>query len=334
MTSATDRYKICVDVGERSADYKWHIIDTEADIDLRNSLFTYKDELRKRFAEYRQQNICPHSNTVFGEAMGLSEANKHLNVTKRGFTGPPPEKVCTYCWNEVKRRIDEQEQKKETIKTKYDNLGFVLRWKQKGRAREEWYDISVSPETTFNELDTLLRRQFSTLDSMHVRLYGLEDEYLDSSLEIYGGIMEGITDKPQSRTPPITIREVFEENQLTEGDRLSLAYDLATHRSFYCIIKKAVDPRFCDPDEIAESAIIDATDTAVIENCKSKTTEPSTNTDTTAKEYTKDNDSETSSPDEKDKQTPDKSVEDVIDSLSSKLDAETESADIDTIIEE
>jgi len=64
------------------------------------------------------------------------------------------------------------------VESRIGTTGYRLRWKQKGRAREEWYDVVVRPETTIAELDRLVCR-FSTLDDLHLRMYGLEDEYLD-----------------------------------------------------------------------------------------------------------------------------------------------------------
>jgi hypothetical protein len=313
----TDRYHICVDVGERSTDYAWHIIDTEVEYTERRSLFEdLKDEYVKELRRYREQNICPFGNTIHGEAMQLSAANEHLNTQKDGFTGDPPEKVCSYCWNEVKNRIKEQQQTDNITDIEYPDTGFRLRWKQKGRAREEWYDILVAPETTFDELDSLVVSQLSKLDYMHARLYGLEDEYLDSSLDIHGGIMEGIVDKPTTRSPPITIKEVFENNELTVGDRLSLAYDLGTHRSFYCIIKEKKPAEQYDPAQFNDSEIIAATETAVVTRSKETISTNESNTTSSSTSSSTDQTTQETTPSTEEDDT---TFEDALDTFSDNL---------------
>jgi len=47
----------------------------------------------------------------------------------------------------------EAERQQEGVTDRIGTVGYRLRWKQKGRAREEWYDIVVRPETTMAELD-------------------------------------------------------------------------------------------------------------------------------------------------------------------------------------
>ena len=277
-TSPTEKYHICVDVGERSTDYAWHIIDTEIEYEREESLLgnvADMGDLRQRIIKYREQTICPHNGAIHGEAMPLEEANEHLKQNKQEFSGDPPEKICSYCWSEVKDRISDSKKEAETID--YSSTGFRLRWKQKGRAREEWYDIVVRPDTTFSELDAVLRAYFSTLDSMHGRLYGLEDEYMDSSLEIYGGIMEGIKGGHGRRDPPIHIKDIFRENRLAVGDRLSLAYDFGIHSSYYCIIKEKYDNPDSFIDKFDADELIEKSDTIAI--TKSKDSINTTNTE-------------------------------------------------------
>jgi hypothetical protein len=112
------------------------------------------------------------------------------------------------------------------------------------------------------ELDTLVCR-FSTLDDFHLRMYGLEDEYLDSTIEVVPDQQHSNpSDTPASE---ITIAEVAERATLWEGDRLSLVYDFGTPSHYYCIVKEVYEPDeleslFAGTDLIAETetaAIVD-----------------------------------------------------------------------------
>lgn len=142
-------------------------------------------------------------------------------------------------------------------------VGYRLRWKQKGRAREEWYDIVVRPETTMAELDTLVCR-FTTLDNLHLRMYGLEDEYIESSLNVLPDDQyEYAGDPSYTRASEVTIRDIAELATLWEGDRLSMVYDFGTPSHYYCIIKEIYDA--ADIDTLLDgSEPIATTDTAAI----------------------------------------------------------------------
>ena len=146
------------------------------------------------------------------------------------------------------------------VSDRIGSVGYRFRWKQKGRVREEWYDIVVRPETTMAELDSLVCR-FSTLDDFHLRMYGLEDEYLDSSIRVVPDKQHSTpSDTPASE---ITIAEVAEQATLWEGDRLSLVYDYGTPSHYYCIVKEVYNPEQLD-SILSESELIAETDTAAM----------------------------------------------------------------------
>ena len=156
----------------------------------------------------------------------------------------------------------EQEQSDDEASQKVGIVGYRLRWKQKGRARDEWYDIVVRPETTMAELDRLVCR-FSTLDDFHLRMYGLEDEYLDSSLNVLPDRQyEEAGDRTYTKASEMTIADVAKRAGLRDDDRLSLVYDFGTPSHYYCIVKGVYKPE--EIDTILGGDVISSTDTAAI----------------------------------------------------------------------
>jgi hypothetical protein len=113
------------------------------------------------------------------------------------------------------------------------------------------------------ELDRLVCR-FSTLDDFHLRMYGLEDEYLDSSLKVLPDRQyEKAGDRSYTRASEMTIRDVAERARLQVGDRLSLVYDFGTPSHYYCIVKDVYEPEEID-EMFADDNLITTTDTAAI----------------------------------------------------------------------
>lgn len=206
--------------------------------------------------------MCSHGAKSYAtDLVSLSEYAAERGLDEIDFDGDAPEGLCSYCWSNTRKTLDkEAEFGAEGVYDRIGTVGYRLRWKQKGRAREEWYDIVVRPETTMAELDTLVCR-FSTLDDFHLRMYGLENEYLDSSISV-------VPDHQHSRpsdalASEITIAEVATQATLWEGDRLSLAYDFSTPVHYYCIVKDVYEPEEIDT-LLAEREPIAETDTAAI----------------------------------------------------------------------
>ena len=82
----------------------------------------------------------------------------HHDIDKAGLESDAPEEICSYCWpNTIKAVRSEQQRSDKDVSEQIGTVGYRLRWEQKGRAREEWYDVVVSPETTMAELDRLVR---------------------------------------------------------------------------------------------------------------------------------------------------------------------------------
>lgn len=180
------------------------------------------------------------------------------------FTGEPPEGLCSYCWTNLLETLEQEHTDAEDeLDDRIGEVGYRLRWKQKGRARDEWYDIVVRPETTMAELDRLVCR-FTTLDDLHLRMYGLEDEYLDSSLEVLPDHQfEQAGHHHQTKASELTIADVAERGSLREGDRLSLVYDFGTPSHYYCIVKETYGSE--EIDAVVEDAdVLSQTDTAAV----------------------------------------------------------------------
>lgn len=274
----TDQFKVLLGPEE----YADHILDT-ADADPEKELEEFKwmiaDDQLDAFEEIVSENdpyeallslnwrlpgelMCSHgSKTYATNLQSLSEYTAEQGLDDIDFEGGAPEGMCSYCWSKTQEILGEEaEREQEGVTDRIGTVGYRLRWKQKGRAREEWYDIVVRPETTMAELDRLVCR-FTTLDDFHLRMYGLEDEYLDSSIKIVPDQQHSNpSDTPASE---MTIADVAQQANLWERDRLSLVYDFGTPSHYYCIVKEIYEPAELD-SLLADTDLIAETDTAAI----------------------------------------------------------------------
>lgn len=254
MSEPTDRFAIEIGTGTVA-----HIIDMDADQAETNSRFSLG-------LSGPGEKMCSRGNRHPGDKrVPFAEFVSTHDIDKAGFEGDAPDQLCSYCWSNTREAV-ETEQDSDDLAEKIGTLGYRLRWKQKGRARQEWYDIVVRPETTIAELDRLVCR-FSTLDDFHLRMYGLEDEYLDSSLNVLPDHQyEEAGDRTYTRASEMTIADVAERAQLREGDRLSLVYDFGTPSHYYCIVKDVYTPDRLE--EVLDTDVITSNDAAAIVNQK------------------------------------------------------------------
>jgi len=250
MSEPTDRFAIEIGTGTVA-----HIIDMNADQAETNSRFSLG-------LSSSGEKMCSRGNRHPGDKrVPFAEFVSTHDLDKAGFEGDAPDQLCSYCWSNTREAV-ETEQDSDDLAEKIGTLGYRLRWKQKGRARQEWYDIVVRPETTIAELDRLVCR-FSTLDDFHLRMYGLEDEYLNSSLNVLPDHQyEEAGDRTYTRASEMTIADVAEQAQLREGDRLSLVYDFGTPSHYYCIVKDVYKPDRLD--EVLDTDVITSNDAAAI----------------------------------------------------------------------
>lgn len=94
------------------------------------------------------------SKTYATNLQSLSEYIAEQGLDDIDFEGDAPEGMCSHCWSKTQEILGkEAERQQEGVTDRIGTVGYRLRWKQKGRAREEWYDIVVRPETTMAELD-------------------------------------------------------------------------------------------------------------------------------------------------------------------------------------
>ncbi|WP_254840080.1 hypothetical protein [Natronomonas marina] len=252
MSEPTDRFVIEIGSGTAA-----HIIDMDADQSETDSRFSFG-------LTGPGEMMCSRGNrSPRGRQVPFAEFADHHDIDKTGFKGDAPDEICSYCWSNTREAVEKDQQADAgDISEQIGTVGYRLRWKQKGRAREEWYDIVVKPETSMAELDRLVCRM-STLDDFHLRMYGLEDEYLDSSLNVLPDHQyEEAGDRTYTRASEMTMAEVAERARLREGDRLSLVYDLGTPSHYYCIVKEVYEPDRLD--EVLDEDVITSTDTAAI----------------------------------------------------------------------
>ena len=253
MCEPTERFVIEVGSGTVA-----HIIDTEAS----------SAETNSRFSLDRGgpgEKMCSRGHRYPGDQqLPFAEFVSHHDIDKDSFEGDAPDEICSYCWSNTQATIETPpEQADDDTAEPLGTVGYRLRWKQKGRAHDEWYDIVVRPTTTMAELDSLVCR-FTTLDDFHLRLYGLEDEYLDSSLNVLPDHQyEQAGTRSHTKASEMTVGDVAEAAELREGDRLSLVYDFGTPSHYYCIVKEVYDPDEIDA-VIDDSETITATETAAI----------------------------------------------------------------------
>jgi hypothetical protein len=235
-----------------------HIIDMDADQSGAESRFSL--DLRGP-----GEMMCSRGHRYPGsQRVPFAEFASHHDIDKTGFKGAAPDEICSYCWSNTREAVGtEQDQAGDDVSEQIGTVGYRLRWKQKGRARDEWYDIVVKPETTIAELDRLVCR-FTTLDDFHLRMYGLEDEYLDSSLNVLPDHQyEKAGDRSYTKASEMTIADIAEQAGLWDGDRLSLVYDFGTPSHYYCIVKDVYEREEVD-EGLESDDVITSTDTAAI----------------------------------------------------------------------
>jgi hypothetical protein len=234
-----------------------HIVDLEADSADRSS-YAPRQALPG-------EKLCVRSTrSPASEYITLQDYADWRGFDKTAFDGDAPDEVCSYCWTAVVEHAKRGEQhERGDVDERIGTVGYRLRWKQKGRAREEWYDIVVRPETTMAELDRLVCR-FTTLDDLHLRMYGLEDEYIDSTLNVIPDQQfTEVNDPSYTTASEVTIANVAERATLWEGDRLSMVYDFGTPSHYYCIVKEVYGGNEIE-NLLKEREPIAATETAAI----------------------------------------------------------------------
>jgi hypothetical protein len=274
----TDRFKVLLGP-EAYADHILDTVDADPEKELEKFKLMIADDQLDAFEEIVSENgsyeallalnwrmpgelMCGHGSKTYATNLcSLAEYAVEQGYDEIDFESDAPEEMCSHCWSKIQETLGEEaEREQEGVTDRIGTVGYRLRWKQKGRARQEWYDIVVRPETTMAELDSLVCR-FTTLDDLHLRMYGLEDEYLDSTIKVVPDQQHSQpSDTPASE---MTIAEVAQQANLWEGDRLSLVYDFGTPSHYYCIIKEVYELAEFD-SLLGDTDLIAETDTAAI----------------------------------------------------------------------
>jgi hypothetical protein len=82
----------------------------------------------------------------------LPEYAEAADLDTQTFDGDAPDEICSYCWTAVHDELEVEQDGPEQAHERIGSVGYRLRWKQKGRARDEWYDIVVRPATTIADV--------------------------------------------------------------------------------------------------------------------------------------------------------------------------------------
>lgn len=167
----------------------------------------------------------------------LAEAANLYGFDKTSFKGEAPEKVCSNCWNDAKEEVSKLRTIIESGLT-LGEAGYRMRWKLKGKARKRWMDVIVSPSATMQDVDDLLTDGFGLGDRGY-RVYGLEDEYSESSIGLLPEKMYNRLGNPSDQNAAeITVSEFTKDHRLWEDDRLTISYK-TSHDTYcyYCILK-------------------------------------------------------------------------------------------------
>lgn len=208
-------------------DFIRHIADTSINVDDDHFLIDH-DEEQKRFRRRTQQVLCSRGSwrLVYDE-IPIQQAAEQLGFTLDNFTADAPDRICSYCWKKARQTVAEDDAGHEAI----GNVGYRLRWKQKRRARDEWYDIIVRPTATIQDLDDEVH-SFSTIRGIHLRAYdaGSTDVLPDRQYNAAGN-------RNQTKASDLTIGDVAETLQLWKRDRVTMKCALATPSHYYGIVK-------------------------------------------------------------------------------------------------
>lgn len=195
---------------------------------------------RHLYPEDRDTSVCGREELRHGRVRGGKSSIVPVSEIEEALApleGDSPENICGHCWNGVQNNIEEM-LSEDPSKELAGDVGYRMRWKQKGRAREEWYDIVLAPDATFEDLHSILTRFTTLFQFTHTCVYGLEDEYEDSSLGIVPADTYEVA--PRRDTVPadgVTIEEIAGTEGLDEGDRLTMAHDRSMPDRYYGIVK-------------------------------------------------------------------------------------------------
>jgi len=151
MSEPTDRFVIEIGSGTVG-----HIIDTDVTESRTDAGLSFspsapgKKMCTRGYHDYRFQRV-PFSTFV-----------EYHEIDKTGFEGDAPDEICSYCWSNTREELQTRQERAETKHAdRVGTVGYCLRWKQKGRARDEWYESWSDPRRrwpNWTVLSVVLRR--------------------------------------------------------------------------------------------------------------------------------------------------------------------------------
>lgn len=123
---------------EVGSDTVTHIIDVDGAQSESESRFTIGPRLSG-------EKICSRGHRYPGDRrVSSAECTARHTIDKDGFRDDAPGEIRSYCRSNARGAIGKaQDWASDDISEPFD-VGYRLRWKQKGRARDEWHDIVVT----------------------------------------------------------------------------------------------------------------------------------------------------------------------------------------------
>lgn len=240
----TNRFKIGYSEGDHF-DPPAHIADTalRTGFDKEGMMMFMESEDQFTHLQRNNQLLCnPNPWQVRGEGLTLDEFADVTGSDTTTFRGESPDLICETCWDQVVHQMEALEQVREGD---LGSVGYRFRWTQKGQEQDESCEMIVLPEATMQDIDDVLVGEFSTLDDLHMRVYGLAGEYVQSSLDIIPAQQYdqlGIGQKESVSAAEVAVGELAERYFFAPGKYLSMAYDFGTPSHFDCEIVEQFKP--------------------------------------------------------------------------------------------
>lgn len=199
----------------------------------------------------------------------LAEAADVYDFSASSFEDEPPEEVCSACWKLAREHHSKSEQMEKAFDKENEGFGFRLRWERDGDDFSQWCDMIVHSHATVEEMDQVLLETFPDLDSFHVRMYGIGEEYENSTPAILPRAQYVTADRSHyQNAASVLISDLSKQYMLYEGDGLSLVYDLAAPSRFWsCTITEQISQEEFieshDENDIEDHGFVFVTETNV-----------------------------------------------------------------------
>lgn len=200
-----------------------HIADTSLPTDIDNPRLMTDEEFHRQ--KRSQQILCENgmwSSFTSHQSLRLEQAEDYIGLETHHYTGSPPKRVCSHCWREAKRHLNKLFDIKGADQELGD-AGFIAVCSHIDDEDADAADIVISPDATLEMLDRTLTSLFDGLKNANLRLYGLREEYEESSLNaIPSHHYVKSDDKSYTNAATVTISDLSMDYWLWENDGLSM----------------------------------------------------------------------------------------------------------------